>query len=144
MQTGRKKVNLSKTITLKLSIILGLFLAIINPMTTAAQARSTTDWIKKSSSVINGDYSVTHYMTTYYMESNTAESWKVETLHQGDYTYTSHGYSVMEYVSGGKVVKTSGRIKAVLGNMIYKSTAIIWDDGIVYHHQAHCGIDMNN
>ena len=76
MQTGRKKVNLSKTITLKLSIILGLFLAIINPMTTAAQARSTTDWIKKSSSVINGDYSVTHYMTTYYMESNTAESAK--------------------------------------------------------------------
>lgn len=127
-----------------LSFGLAAVIALQRPMELNAQVRSTTDWIKVSSNVIAGDYDVTHYMNTYRMESNTAEWWKTETLHQGSYIYTQHGYSVMQYISNGKVVDTTGRVKAEYGNMAYVSEAVLNRDGILYSHQAYCGIDMNN
>ncbi len=144
MKFAKKKIRLKAHLFRIAGAALALNFAISPSVNVIAQTRSTTDWVKANSSVIKGDYAVTHYLTTYYMESNSSESWKAETIHQGEIIYTQHGYSVMEYTSGGTVVASTGRCKATYGNLTYRSSAILWQDGFYYHHQAYCGIDMTN
>ena len=142
MRMFRKQGHMRKT--LSLSLALTMVFAIQKPMETNAQARSTTDWIKVNSNVIQGDYNVTHYMETYRQETMSAEYWETKTLHQGSHIHTSHGYSVMQYISGGNVVASTGRVKAEYADWAYVSDAILREDGLLYSHQAYCGIDMNN
>lgn len=137
-----RKTHMKKWMLLSLS--LAAIFVVQRPVELNAQVRSTTDWIKVSSNVITGDHDVTHYMNTYRMESNTRESWRVETLHQGSHVYTSHGYSVMQYTSNGNVVASTGRVMAQYREWAYVSEAILWEDGLYYSHQAYCGIDMDN
>lgn len=136
-------IHMKKVVSL--GVAFAMCFSIQRSVETNAQARSTTDWISEQSKVIAGDYNTTHYMETYRQETMDKEYWRTKTLHQGSHSYTSHGYSVMQYVTiKGNVAASTGRVKAEYGDWAYVSDAILYEDGLLHRHQAYCGIDMNN